>query len=197
MGRKKQRKLKETAPSKYPVTAVFRRLGERHVRSIDTGAYHAEQTIREKYGDEASRLLSALPPEDQMQVASDMVERIKDGRMKSDDVPLWLFMRVRQAADAAAAVKAERSRGGDASTAARRAPWKPWQEWVCKHPSRRHPNFQRDIIRVIQGRARGRPIKETERVRNVPDNLPPIYGMNGKPPSEDSIRRNLFDSRVR
>jgi hypothetical protein len=186
------------------VAARLRLLGDEHIRTLDSGAAQAERIVRTTLGDEAGSLLMALPPADRATAAYEMFQRIKDGRMNFDDASFWLSMRVRrsrqrleQAANAGAAIKAERSRGGEASAATRRAPWKPWQEWIYKHPSRAHPNFQSDIIRVIQGRAGGRPIKETERVRNVPDDLPTIYGRNRKPPSEDSIRRNLFNSRVR
>jgi hypothetical protein len=195
VGSKKQRKLKATAPSEYPVTAVFRRIGERHVRSIDAGAYHAEQTIRERYGAEAGRLLSALPPEDQMQVASDMVERIKDGRMKSDDAASWLLILVRQkqqaleqAASAAAGINAaQRSRGGKASSAARRDQWRPWKRWCDSHPNRAFRKFRRAVISAIQGR--------TDAELKLPANLPVIRGQKGKPPSERSIRQHLFGAK--
>ena len=154
-------------------------------------------------GDEAGRLLSALPPEDQTPVASDMVERIKDGRMKSDDAASWLLIRVRQkqqaleqAANAAAGINAaQRSRGGKASSAARRERWQPWQHWVNSQPFPEGPKFQHDIVSIFQARALGRPDEDLERRRRVPANLPVIRGQGGKPPSERSIRQHLFGAK--
>jgi hypothetical protein len=114
------------------VAAMFRRVGEKQIREAASWAKQAEWIVRTALGDEAGSLLKALPPEDRARAAYELFQRIKDGRMKFDDAILWLEMRMdrtlhrwEQAAKAGAAVKAERSRGGEASTAARRAPWKP------------------------------------------------------------------------
>jgi hypothetical protein len=190
------------------VASMLRRLGDEHVRAIVTGGHDAEHLVRANLGDEAGSLLRALPPEDRADAASELFSRIAKGTLAADDAVSWLSIRVRRArqslervADAADRIKAERSRGGIASTATRRAPWQVWGKWIWKetgrHPGKTHPNYQKDIIRVIQARARGKAIKETERARRVPAGLPIILGKNGKPPSEKSIRRNLFDSRAK
>jgi hypothetical protein len=184
------------------VAAMLRRLGEEQIRKATTGAGQAEQLVRTTFGDEAGSLLKALPPEDRATTAFEMFQRIADGRMGFDAVSFWLSMRVRrtrqrleQAANAAAVVKAERSRGGKASSAARREPWQQWQQWCASHPRRVFREFRRDLVSVIQKRALGRPDEELERKLRVPANLPVIRGQNGKPPSKRSIRQHLFSAK--
>jgi hypothetical protein len=184
------------------VAAMFRRVGEKQIREAASWAKQAEWIVRTALGDEAGSLLKALPPEDRARAAYELFQRIKDGRMKFDDAILWLEMRMdrtlhrwEQAAKAGAAVKAERSRGGEASTAARRAPWKPWQEWLAPHQYRGWPKFQGGIVSVIRSRALGKADEELERRLNIPAGMPAIPGKNGKPPSERSIRRRLFGAK--
>jgi hypothetical protein len=198
VGSKKQRSAPQDEGS---VAAAFRRVGEEQIREVASGAGEAEHDIRQTFGDRAGDLLRALPPEDRKSAADELLQRIKDGRTEPDDIFFWLSMRARrtrqrleQAANAAAVVKAERSRGGKASSAARREPWQQWQRWCASQP-RGLRAFRHDLVSVIQKRALGQPDEELERKRHVPPNLPVIRGRGGKPPSEKSIRRRLFGAK--
>ena len=200
----RSKESRKRPPGRGRVAAMLRRIGERaNSRSRDRRAAMREQIVRETFGAEAGSLLRALPPEDRNRWRPSMFQRIKDGRMNIDDTASWLLIRVRQrqqaleqAASRAAGINAaQRSRGGKASSAARRERWQPWQHWVNSQPFPDGPKFQRDIVSVIQARALGRPDEDLERKRGVPANLPVIHGQNGKPPSERSIRQHLFGAK--
>jgi hypothetical protein len=180
---------------------MLRRVGEEQIREAASGATEAEHVIRQTFGDRAGDLLRALPPEERKPAADELLQRIKDGRTEPNDIFFWLSMKARrirhrleQAANAAAVVKAERSRGGKASSEARREPWQQWQRWCASQP-RGLRAFRRDLVSVIQKKALGRPDEELERKLRVPANMPPIHGQNGKPPSEKTIRRRLFGAK--
>jgi hypothetical protein len=184
------------------LAAMFRRVGEEQLREAASGAKQAEGIVREALGDEAGGLLSALPPEDRAPAAYEMFQRIKDGWMNVDDAASWLLIRVRQkqrpleqAVNAAAVIKAERSSGGKASSAARRERWQLWQHWVSSQPFPEGPKFQRDIVSVLRAKASGKPDEGLEQKWEVPADLPVIHGQNGKPPGERSIRQRLFGAK--
>jgi hypothetical protein len=200
VGRKKPR---STPQDEDGVAAMFRRVGEKQIREAASGAGDAGHVIRQTFGDRAGDLLRVLPAEDRKPAVDELFQRIKDGRMKFDDAILWLEMRIdrtlhrwEQAAKAGAGITAaQRSRGGKASSEARRQQWEPWRQWVSSQPFPDGPKFQRDIISILQAKALGQPDAELERKQKVPPGLPVIHGQNRKPPSERSIRQHLFGAK--
>jgi DNA-binding MarR family transcriptional regulator len=190
---------KTIATSAGGVTAAVKRLAEEHIRTTAANGYEAERLVRAKLGDRAGDLLKALPPEARARTACEVFERIEDERLTFEGAHSWLFMQVlegrQKLEQAVQAVETGRSRGGKASTAARCRPWQLWEQCMQPHPSRDFPKFQRAVISVIQGRARGTPNEELEQKHGVPANLPGIAGKNGQPPSERSIRRHLFGAK--
>jgi hypothetical protein len=195
------RRSKQTNKDQHEdgVAATLRRLGEEHVRTLAADGYDAERLVREKLGDKERDLLQALPPEDRAKTAYELFRRIAQGRITIGEASFWLSMQVRKARHklerAANEAQDARSRGGKASTAARRRSWQPWEQWMHPHPHREFPKFQGSIIRVIQGRARGTPDEKLELKCGVPKGLPVILGKNGQSPSERSIRRHLFGAK--
>jgi hypothetical protein len=204
VGRKKQ---KSTPQDEGGVTAMLRRLGEEQIREAASGAVQAEQIVRTTLGDEAGSLLKALPPQDRATAAYELFQRIEDDP-KNFDVSVWLSMRVRrtrhhleQAANAAAGIKAERSRGGKAGSAAQRARWQPWRDALCKYAKVSHPgnapeHVKKRWVESVMYRS-GAKIPKPQLYEDVPPHLPTIRGRSGKPPKEDTIRLNLFGSRSR
>lgn len=146
-------------------------------------------------------------PEDRAEVALEAFKRLKSGSTVNE-VTAWLSLTAvkrRRALETAAQawldVENERKQGALASAAARRGPWQAWREWICREanvpsPEKAHLNFKRTIIEVIRFR-KGVTLQEPPGNARVPKDLPALRGQDGKWPSEDTIRRNLFGSRAK
>jgi hypothetical protein len=205
VGSKKQRSIPHDESS---LAAMFRRVGEKQIREDAHGAKQAEWIVRTALGDEAGSLLTALPPEDRAMAAYEMFQRIKDGRMNFDDAPLWLEMRrdrtlhrLEQAANAADNIKADRSRGGQISSATQRARWGLWRAAFCKYarvsdPNDAPPHVKKRWVDAIRFRSGEKKMSKPQLYADVPSNLPSMK-RNNKPPSVGTIRLNLFGHRGR
>jgi hypothetical protein len=208
MKKGRQTSAKASSPlATFPVAETFKKVSDEYLREIASGAVVAERRVREVFGELAAANLKAIIPEQRLAIARDAFQRLIDGDA-IDDVVLWLSIKVRdqrrsleKSAKTVSGIVAERKRGGSNSAAARRARWAPWRKWICEekrvtNPDAVHPNFKRSIIEVIRFRSGAR-IPKPPRDASIPDELPIIRGLRGKPPSEDSIRRNLFGSRAK
>jgi hypothetical protein len=188
------------------VAATLRRVGEEQVRTLAADGYDAERRVRATLGDREGDLLRALPPEDRAKTAYELFCRISEGRIGIEETSFWLSMQVHkarhkleQAANVAEKIKAERSRGGKASSATHGTRWALWRAAFCKyanvpHPRNASPNVKKRWVDAIRFRS-GQKIPKPQLYDEVPADLPPIYGHRGKPPSIDTIRQNLFDTR--
>jgi hypothetical protein len=205
---KRKKPAKESDPLRNStVTATFKKIAEEHLREISSGADIAEQRILEFLGQAAFTNLKALIPEHRAAIALEAFQRLIGGAPVAE-VNAWLSIKVRDqrlvletAAKADSGVKAERRRGGIASTVARWTPWQPWREWICKDadvsiPAKANRELKNSIIDVIRFRS-GAKMSEPSSNARVPNNLPVPHGQNRKPPSEDAIRRNLFGGRAK
>ena len=188
------------------LTATMRRLADEHVRTLVSGADIAEKHIRGVLGDRAGDLLRALSPEARPGVAREAFRRLTEDNATPNDVALWLSIEVRRmrwrgedADESAARTRSERQSGGQKVNAAKRDRWQKWRDWICKdlmveQPREAPPGFKNSVMNVILFRG-GASISEPALNKRVPDDLPIIYGQSGKPPSEGSIRKNLFGRR--
>jgi hypothetical protein len=204
VGSKRQRRK---LPDENNVAEAFRSLGEEQIRETASGANKAQWIVRTALGDGVGDLLNALPPEDRAPAAYEMFQRIKDGRMNFEDAPFWLSIRARrirqrleQEAKAAANIKAERSRGGTASSANQRSRWSLWRAALCKYagvtdPCRAPQPVKKRWIDAVRFRS-GEKMPKPQLYHEVPSNLPSMR-RNNKPPSVHTVRLNLFGHRGR
>jgi hypothetical protein len=189
--------------SKAAFMSTMGRIGDEHVRTIASGADVAESYIRGILGNEAGALLEVLAPEDRAPVALEAFRRMVEDEWTPMDVTSWLSIEVRHmrwrgedANKTASRIRSGRQTGGRKVSAAKRNAWQAWRNWICKdrnveHPREASPSFKKNITNVIRLRA-GASIPAPALNKRVPDDLPTVYGQAGKPPSEGSIRKNLF-----
>lgn len=204
----KRKRRSKTADALFPIAAGFKKIFDEQLREIVSGADEVERYVSKYLGKEAATNLKALIPEHRPFAALEALQRRIDGAT-ADEVTALLAIKVRdqrlvfeKAAKTSSAIKAERRRGGIASGAARRTLWAPWREWICKEakvstPDKAHPHFKNLIVEVIRFRSGAAGIPKPPGDTRIPTDLPILRGRNGKPPSEDAIRRNLFKSRAK
>jgi hypothetical protein len=190
-----------------PVAAMLQRRADRRLREIASNSDIAERHVFEELGTVAATILGALSPEQRVAAALGVFERLLDG-MSADDATAWLGIQLQKQhatlelkAIAASETDAGRRRGGAASVAIRQVPWNAWRSWICTHfnvdDAAKVPSADRTaIITVISYRA-GVKIRRPALDKSVPTELPALKGRNGQPPSDDTIRRKLFDSRAK
>lgn len=96
-------------------------------------------------------------------------------------------------------VRAERSRGGVRAGEVRRASWQQWRTTLCNSLGVRDlgnalERSRKEVVEVIQWRVKREGDAPLSNSR-IPGDLPVLRGHGGKPPSEKTIRKNLFGSR--
>jgi hypothetical protein len=205
--RRKRSPAKSASLSDSPIVAVFKKHADESLREISSGADVAERNVLEVLGDLAATKLKALAPENRAAIAQIALQRLRDGETV-EDVNAWLSIKVldqrlvhEREARKASGIQSERKRGGTNSAANRRAPWLTWRDWICKHadvqdPAKVDSDLKRSIVDVISFR-NGAHIQPPGLDTCVPVELPRLPGRAGKPPSDDTIRRNLFFSRAK
>ena len=207
MGKRKERSKEPDPPMESPIIASLKKIADENLRESVSGADVAERHVLEFFGEAAAAHLKALIPELRVTTAQEAFERHKSGAT-ADEISAWLSIRVRdqrrileKTAQENSDAKVERRHGGIQSVAVRRAPWQAWREWICEYakvstPAKAHQNFKNSIVEVIRFRC-GAKVPKPSRNASVPKTLPNPRGQDGKAPSEDSIRRNLFNSRAK
>jgi hypothetical protein len=190
----------------YPVRAAVQRSADEFLREIASSSHVAEHHVAEEIGDAAVRTLMALPAEKRAHVALGAFKRLQGG-MSVDDVTAWLAIKVREQRTAfeaeakkASIAKAAHERGAAASVAQRRAPWDAWRGWICEHfgvsdTTKVQPEDRRSIVEVIVYRTRAKGHRPS--LDDAVPKLPVPKGRERNPPSDDSIRRNLFGTRAK
>jgi hypothetical protein len=189
-------------PEPRPVAAMLQRRADARLREIASNSDVAERHVFEELGEVALANLRALSPERRAATALGVFERLCGG-MSADDARAWLAIKVQEQrfalerkATAASETDAGRRRGGAASVAKRQALWDEWRNWIFQYfGARLSADDRRSIVDVIVFRAGAR-TQEPKLNKNVPDTLP-VLGRRGKPPSDDSIGRNLFNTRAK
>jgi hypothetical protein len=199
------KKRGKKSPTVFPVAAAFQSHADETLRELASGAHIAEQYVREVLGEVSAANLRALRPEDRDAAAVEVSQRLAEG-MSVGLVKAGLEIAVRKQrlalerkAKTAAGTEAERKRGAAATGAKRKAPWDIWRTWICKYfgvdDAAKVPSADKNaIIAAIVYRAGTKTQQPTLR---VPAELPTLKGRDGKPPSDQSIRRNLFRSRAK
>jgi hypothetical protein len=190
----------------HPVTAAVQRSADEFLRETASSSHVAERHVAEEIGDEAAQTLRALPAEKRAHVALGAFKRLQGG-MSVDDVTAWLAIKVREQRTAFEAeakktstAQAAHRRGAAASVARRRAPWDAWRDWICEHfevadATKVRPEDRRLIVEVVVYRARAKGHRPS--LDDAVPKLPVPKGRDRNPPSDDSIRRNLFGTRAK
>jgi hypothetical protein len=189
-------------PYPRPVAAMLQRRADERLREIASRSDIAERHVFEELGPVALSNLKALSPERRVAAALGVFERLCGG-MSPVDATAWLAIKVQEQrsalerkAKAASETDAGRRRGGAASVAKRQALWEEWRNWLLKHfGAGLSADDRRSIVDVIVFRA-GAKTQEPKLNKIVPDTLP-VLGRKGKPPSDDSIGRQLFNTRAK
>jgi hypothetical protein len=202
----KRRPPKDSDPLlDFPITRALRNIADEQFRERISCAAVAERYVSNSFGDAAAATLKSLMPEDRAEVAIEAFRRRNAGSTVAQ-VTAWLSLTalkrrraLETAAQASYDVINERKRGGLKSAATRRAVWPEWRDYICEiakvsDPAKAHRGFKNAIIDVIRFR-NGANILEPPRHALTPMGLPKIPGHKGKPPSEATIRRRLFNSR--
>ena len=192
----------KAVPAPQPLAAMLQRRADERLREIAANSDVAERYVLDELGEVAATNLRALSPERRTAAALEVFKHVLCG-MRGDDATAWLAIKVQEQrlalerkATAASEAKKGRSRGGAISAAKRQAPWGAWRAWVLRHfGAKPSAAERRDILDLIAFRANAKG-REPKLNKIAPETLPPL-GRQGRAPSSNSIRRNLFGTRAK